>query len=160
MITATVPGTTTATLTGIQAVTYGLGSTPITAHMALEIPRATDTTALTPIDTVKNPGPIPGPAGGTKTTTPAGSTGGINLIDPIPRTDPSPTTPGIRTDIPTRGNPGPPPWEGRIAFFPHTPPLRSTWIISTDLEPPTKLPTPVLMTGHLLGHLPAVVEDL
>ena len=110
-----VPGTTTATMTGNQAVICGLGSILTTVSTVLEIPRATDTIALTPTSTGKNLGRVLGPgvllcpspiARGVRTITPAGTTDEISLsltfTGPVPRTSPNLTTPGIGTD---RGNP-------------------------------------------------------
>ena len=113
----TAPDTTTTAMTRNQAVTCRLGSILTTVPMALEIPRATDTIALTPTSTGKNLGPVLGPgvllcpspiAGGIRTIMPAGTTGGISLsltlTSPVPRTGPNLTTSGIGTDTRIKGD--------------------------------------------------------
>ena len=40
-----------------------------------------------------------------------------------------------------------PTWEGRIVSWPSSLLMRSVWIFSTDLVPPTRTSTPLLMTG-------------
>ena len=146
--------TTTATLTGNQTVLSIYGVSLLQFPQLLRLCETTDTIALIPTSPGKIQGPVLGPgvvpcpspiAGGIRTTTLAGTTDGTSLYliltDPVPRTNPRLTTPGIGTNSPITGNPGHT-LEGKdsllSSFSSHEEfGLLDYWIIATGLKPPT-----------------------